>query len=92
MKYEDFIKILYMEVKVAPYITYKDFKELYPFVIFDLRANKDMVSSQSVQARFRFRGGYDAVGANFQAIGLLLTQKIISVSSDGQRQFDNLFK
>ena len=47
-----------------------------------------MVSSQSVQAKFRFRRGYDAVGQNLQAIGLLLTQEIISVSSDGQRQFD----
>ena len=74
--------------KVAPYISFKDFKELYPFIIFDLRANKDMVSSQSVQAKFRFRAGYDAVGQNLQAIGLLLTQKIISVISDGQRQFD----
>ena len=27
-------------------------------------------SSQSVQAKFRFRAGYDAVGANLQAIGL----------------------
>ena len=35
---------------------------------------------KSVQAKFRFRAGYDAVGANLQAIGLLLTQKIISVS------------
>ena len=74
--------------KVVLIYYFKDFKELYPFIIFDLRANKDMVSSQSVQARFRFRAGYDAVGQNLQAIGLLLTQKIISVSSDGQRQFD----
>ena len=81
--YKDFI-----HGEGSPYISFKDFRELYPFIIFDLRANKDMVSSQSVQAKFRFRAGYDAVGANLQAIGLLLTQKIISVSSDGQRQFD----
>ena len=81
--YKDFIK-----GEGSPYISFKVFKELYPFIIFDLRANKDMLSSQSVQARFRFRGGYDAVAQNFQAIGLLLTQKIISISSDGQRQFD----
>ena len=72
----------------SPYISIKDFKELYPFVIFDLRNQKDVVSSQSVQARFRFRAGYNAVDQNFQGIGLLITQKIISVSSDGQRQFD----
>ena len=60
--YKDFIK-----GEGSPYISFKDFKELYPFIIFDLRANKDMVSSQSVQARFRFRAGYDAVGqANFK--------------------------
>ena len=30
-----------------------------------LRSQKDIVSSQSVKARFRFRAGYDAVGQNF---------------------------
>ena len=73
--YKDFI-----QAEGAPYISFKEFKELYPLVIFDLRHQKDVVSSQSVQARFRFRAGYDAVGQNLQAIGLLLTQKIISVS------------
>ena len=57
-------------------------------VIFDLRHQKDVGSSEGVEAKFRFRAGYDAVGSNLQAIGLLLTQKIISVSSDKQRQFD----
>ena len=70
--YKDFI-----HGEGSPYISFKDFKELYPFVIFDLRHQKDVVSSQSVQARFRFRAGYDAVVRNFQAIGLLLTQKLL---------------
>ena len=52
-KSEDFIKILFKE-KESTYISFKAFKELYPLIIFDLRPQKDVVSSQSVQARFRF--------------------------------------
>ena len=48
-----------------------------------------MVSSQSVQAKFRFRAGYDAVGAKYASYRITInTENYISVSSDGQRQFD----
>ena len=72
----------------SPYITFKDFKELYPLWIFDLRSQKDNPASQPIQVKFKFRAGYDAVGENYQATALVLTQNIISASSDGQRQFD----
>ena len=72
----------------SPYITFKDFKELYPLWVFDLRAQKDNPSAQPIQVKFKFRAGYDATTANYQATALVLTQKLISVSSDGQRQFD----
>ena len=87
MKSEDFTKISPME-KEHHILLIKILNNYTHLLYFDLRTNKDMLSSQSVQAKFRFRAGYDAVGANLQAIGLLLAQKIISVPSDAQRQFD----
>ena len=85
----DFIKII-SKGEGSPYITFKDFKELYNLWVFDLRAQKDNPSAQPIQVEFNFRAGYDAVATNYQATALVLTQKIISVSSDGARQFDNI--
>ena len=81
--YKDYIK-----GEGSPYKTFKDFKELYNLWVFDLRAQKDNPSAQPIQVNFKFRAGCDAVVANYQATALVLTQKIISVSSDGARQFD----
>ena len=81
--YKDYIK-----GEGSPYITFKDFKEIYNLWVFDLRAQKETPSPQPIQVNFKFRTGYDAVANNYQATALVLTQKIISVSSDGARQFD----
>ena len=78
----------YIQGEGAPYITFKDFKELYNLWVFDLRAQKDNPSAQPIQVNFKFRAGYDAVGNSYQATALVLTQKVSSVSSDGSRQFD----
>ena len=81
--YKDYIK-----GEGPPYITFKDFKELYNLCVFDLRAQKDNPSAQPIRLKFIFRTGIDVVANNYQAIALVLTQKIISVPSDGVRQFD----
>ena len=81
--YKDYIK-----GEGSPYISFKDFKELYNLWVFDLRNQKDSPSSQPISVEFKFRVGFDAVAADYQATALILAQKIISVSSDGQRQFD----
>ena len=81
--YKDYIK-----GEGSPNISFKDFKKLYNLWVFDLRNQKDNPSSQPISVDFKFRVGYDAVGADYQATALILSQKIISVSSDGQRQFD----
>ena len=83
--YKDYIK-----GEGAPYITFKDFKELYNLWVFDLRAQKENPSAQPIRVNFKFRAGFDHTANNYQAVALVLTQKIISVSSDGQRQFDIL--
>ena len=88
MKSEDFIKISSMEKEHHIYLL-KILKNYTHLLYLTLEQIKIWYLLNPVQAKFRFRAGYDAVGAqNLQAIGLLLTQKIISVSSDGQRQFD----
>ena len=81
--YKDYIK-----GEGAPYISFKDFKELYNLYVFDLRAQKDNPSAQPIRVNFKFRTAYDAVANNYQAVALVLTHKIISLSSDGVRQFD----
>ena len=81
--YKDYIK-----GEGAPYITFKDFKMLYNLWVFDLRAQKDNPSAQPIRVNFKFRTGVDVVANNYQAVALVLTQKIISVSSDGVRMFD----
>ena len=78
----------YIHGEGSSYISFKNFKKLYPLWVFDLRAQRHNDSDQPIQVKFKFRAGYDVVGENYQATALVLTQKIISVSSDGQRQFD----
>ena len=78
----------YIRSEGRPSISFKDFKELYNLWVFDLRAQKDNPSAQPISVKFKFRVDFDAKANNYQALALVLTQKIISVSSDGQRQFD----
>ena len=81
--YKDYIK-----GEGSPYITFKEFKELYNLYVFDLRAQKHIPAAQLIGVNFKYRAAYDAVANNYQAVALVLTQKMISVSSDGQRMFD----
>ena len=73
-----------------PYISFKDYKELYPFIIFALRQLKKMLLASQSSSKQDFVSEQEmmVLEQNLQAIGLLLTQKIISVSSDAVRQFD----
>ena len=84
--YKDYIKDIKGEG--PPYITFKDFKELYNLWVFDLRAQKDNPSAQPIRVNFKFSAAFNHAANNYQAVALVLTQKMISVSSDGQRMFD----
>ena len=85
--YKDYIK-----GEGSPYISFKDSKGLYNLWVFDLRNQKNSPSSQPISVEFKFRVGFDAVAADYQATALILSQKITSVSSDGQRQSTNAKK
>ena len=55
--------------------------------VFDIRNHQDSGSAQPIKVRFDFK---PAVAAVTILIGYvrLLTKKLMSVSSDGQKQFD----
>ena len=53
----------------------------------DIRHHPDYSSAQTIKVRFDFRPAVPAA-TNLIGYALLLTNKLVSVSSDGQRQFD----
>ena len=81
---------------LQPYVTQKDFitsnnytdgNPGYKLYVFDFRHHQDYSSHQPIKVRFDFRPAVLAATNSF-GYALLLTNKLVSVSSDGQRQFD----
>ena len=75
-----------------PYINEDDFRFSndgdtigYNIHAFDKRYQKNFESGQSVKAEFKFDG---VVPGGIFGYGLVLTNRIINISSDGQRMFD----
>ena len=69
-----------------PFIDLHKFRTKYPLFVFDLSKQKDQIASQPIRLEFKFNAAIDV--ANFVAYALVLTPKLISISSDGQRHFD----
>ena len=77
---------------LKPYISDKGFRStnngnnfgdnLY---VFDLRYQKNFESAQPIRVEFKFDG---VIPAGIYGYALVLTNKLISISSDGQRHFD----
>ena len=65
------------------------FRRNYNFYIFDLSKQKDQKASQPIRLEFKFNAAFGV--ADFIAYALILTPKLISISSDGQRHFDLLY-
>ena len=57
----------------------------YNLYVFDIRYQKNFGSGQSIEVEFKFTGN---VPENINVFALVLTNKLISISSDGQRQLD----
>ena len=77
---------------LQPYISEHDFRSSndgnnigYNIYAFDIRHQKDFKSSQPIKVEFKFDG---VVPAGIYGYALVLTNKLISTSSDGQRMFD----
>ena len=77
---------------LQPYISEHDFRSSnngdnigYNIYVFDIRYQKNFESSQPIKVEFKFDG---VVPASICGYALALTNKLISISSDGQRMFD----
>ena len=71
-----------------PFIDLHKFRTNYNFYVFDLSKQKDPIRSQPIRLEFKFNAAIDV--ADYIAYALVLTPKLISFSSDGQRHFDLL--
>ena len=73
---------------LSPFIDIHKFRTNYKFFVFDLSKQKDNIASPPIRLEFKFNAAIDV--ADFIAYALVLTPKLISISSDGQRHFDLL--
>ena len=76
-----------------PYISEEDFRSSngrpndvgFKFYVFDIRYQKKYTASQPIKVEFKFDR---VVPNNVNGYALVLTNKLVSISSDGQRHFD----
>ena len=85
-------KVLTKDDILQPYISVDDFRSSndgvdngYNIHCFDIRYQKSYGSGQSVKVEFEFDG---VISGGIYGYALVLTNRIISISSDGQRMFD----
>ena len=69
-----------------PFIDLHKFRRSYNFYVFDLSKQKDIIAFQPIRLEFKFIAAFAV--ADYVAYALVLTQKLISISSDGQKHFD----
>ena len=77
---------------LEPYISENDFRSNntgnnigYNLYVFDIRYQKNSESAQPSKVEFKFDG---VIPAGIYGYALVLTNKLMSISSDGQRHFD----
>ena len=78
---------------LQPYISEDDFRSSnvraddvgYNLFVFDIRYQNNFKNSQPIKVEFKFGG---VVPNIINGYALVLTSKLVSLSSDGQRQFD----
>ena len=61
------------------------FRTNYNFYVFDLSKQKDQIASQPIRLEIKFNAAFGV--ADYIAYALLLTPKLMNISSDGQRHF-----
>ena len=77
---------------LKPYISEDDFRSSnegnnigYNIYAFDIRYQKNFENAQPVKVQFKFS---ENIPAGIYGYALVLTNKLVSISSDGQRMFD----
>ena len=85
-------KALTKDNLLQQYISEHDFRSSndgnnigYNIYAFDIRYQKNFENSQPIKVEFKFDG---VVPAGIYGYALVLTNRLISISSDGQRMFD----
>ena len=85
-------KVLTKDNILQPYISDHDFKSSndgndigYNIYAFDIRYQKNFENAQPVKVEFKFS---ENIPAGIYGYALVLTNRLISISSDGQRMFD----
>ena len=86
-------KALTKDVVLQPYISEADFRSSnaaandvgYNLYVFDIRYQKNFTNSQPIKVEFKFDG---VVPNDINGYALVLTNKLVTVSSDAQHHFD----
>ena len=86
-------KALTKDEILQPYISDDNFRNSnaaaidvgYNLYVFDIRYQKNFTNSQPIKIEFKFEG---VVHDDISGYALVLTNKLVSVSSDGLRLFD----
>ena len=85
-------KVLTKDNLLQQYLSEHDFRSSndgnnigYNIYAFDIRYQKDFESSQPIKVEFKFDG---VVPTGIYGYALVLTNRLVSISSDGQRMFD----
>ena len=86
-------KALTKDSILQPYISEQDFRSSnvratdvgYKLYVFDIRYQKNFKNSQPIKVEFEFDG---LVPNDINGYALVLTKRLISISSDGNRHFD----
>ena len=73
---------------IRPYINHRTFKSNYRIYVFDTRYQSDPIGPQSIQLNYKF----SAAVADVICPALVLTRKVISVNSDGNKMVDIVSK
>ena len=89
---KEFFRALAKDNILQPYISEHDFRSSndgnnigYNIYAFDIRYQKKFESSQPIKVEYKFDG---VIPAGIYGYALVLTNKIISICSDGERMFD----
>ena len=69
---------------IKSYINHRTFKSSYRIYVFDTRYQRDHIGPQPIQLNFKF----SAAVADVICHALVLTRKVISVNSDGNKMVD----
>ena len=69
---------------IKPFINHRTFKSSYRIYVFDTRYKNDHLGPQPIHLIFKFSAAF----ADVICHALLLTRKVISVNSDGNKMVD----